>query len=66
MLGLPVVVVKRENALRFSLLRETEKVANVIAVVCHVFIVTIGHGSLKEFWPMVAGCVQRTAGSSFI
>ena len=58
MLGLPVVVVKRENALRFSLLRETEKVANVIAVLCHVFIVAIGH--------LVVGWVLRTAGSSFI
>ena len=29
-----------------------------------VTIVAIGHGLLKKFWPMVIGCVLRTAGSS--
>ena len=33
-------------------------------VVYHVTIVAIGHGFLKKFWPMVIGCVLRTAGSS--
>ena len=38
---------------------------NVI-VVYHVTIVAIGHGLLKKFWPLVLGCVLRTAGSSII
>ena len=29
-------------------------------------IVAIGHGLLKKFWPMVIGCVLRTAGSFII
>ena len=38
-----------------------------VVVVNHVTIVAIGHGLLlKKFWPMVIGCVQRTAGSSII
>ena len=35
-------------------------------VVCHVTIVSIGHGLLKKFWLLVIGCVLRTAGSSII
>ena len=34
-----------------------------VVVVCHVTIVAIGHGL---FWPLVLGCVLRTAGSSII
>ena len=34
-------------------------------VVYHVAIVAIGHGLLKNFWPMVIGCVLRNAGSSY-
>ena len=30
----------------------------------HVINVASGHGGSKEFWPMVIGCVLRTAGSS--
>ena len=37
-----------------------------VVVVYHVTIVAIGHGLLKKFWPMVIGCVLRTAGSSII
>ena len=37
-----------------------------VVVVYHVTIVAIGHGSLKKFWPLVIGCVLRTAGSSII
>jgi len=32
-----------------------------VVVVYHVTIVAIGHGLLKKFWPMVIGCVLRTA-----
>ena len=32
-----------------------------VVVVYHVTIVTIGHGLLKKFWPLVLGCVLRTA-----
>ena len=39
---------------------------SVVFVVYHVTIVAIGHGLLKKFWPMVIGCVLRTAGSSII
>ena len=35
-----------------------------VMVVCHVAVVAIGHGLLQKFWPMVIGCVLRTAGSS--
>ena len=35
-----------------------------VVVVYHVTIVAIGHGLLKKFWPLVLGCVLRTAGSS--
>ena len=38
----------------------------VVVVVYHVTIVAIGHGLLKKFWPLVLGCVLRTAGSSII
>ena len=41
------------------------KIMNVV-VVYHVIIVAIGHGLLKKFWPLVLGCVLRTAGSSII
>ena len=34
-----------------------------VVVVYHVTIVAIGHGLLKNFWPLVIGCVLRTAGS---
>ena len=37
-----------------------------VVVVYHVTIVAIGHGLLKKFWPLVLGCVLRTAGSSII
>ena len=33
-----------------------------VVVVYHVTIVAIGHGLLKKFWPLVLGCVLRTAG----
>ena len=39
---------------------------HVVVVVYHVTIVAIGHGLLKKFWPMVIGCLLRTAGSSII
>ena len=35
----------------------------VVVVVYHVTIVAIRHGLLKKFWPIVIGCVLRTAGS---
>jgi len=38
----------------------------VIVVVYHATIVAIGHGLLKKVWPLVIGCVLRTAGSSII
>ena len=37
-----------------------------VVVVYNVTIVAIGHGLLKKFWPLVVGCVLRTAGSSII
>ena len=37
-----------------------------VDVVYYVTIVAIGHRLLKKFWPMVIGCVLRTAGSSII
>ena len=37
-----------------------------VVVVYHVTILAIGHGLLEKFWPMVIGCVLRTAGSSII
>ena len=37
-----------------------------VVVVYHVTIVAIGHGLLKKFWPLVLGCVLRTAVSSII
>ena len=43
-------------------------VCNVCVVDNHVAILALdnGHGLLKKFWPMVIGCVLRTAGSSLI
>ena len=38
----------------------------VVVVVYHVTIVSIRHGLLKTFWPLVIGCVLRTAGSTKI
>ena len=38
----------------------------VVVVVYHVTIVAIGHGLLKKFWPLLLGCVLRTAGSKII
>ena len=38
----------------------------VVVVVYQVTIVAIEHGLLKKFWPLVLGCVLRTAGSSII
>ena len=35
-----------------------------VVVVHHVTIAAIGHGLWKQFWPLVIGCVLRTAGSS--
>ena len=32
----------------------------------HVTIVASGHGLFKNFWPMILGCILRTAGSSII
>ena len=40
--------------------------AVVIVVVYYVTIVAIGHGLLKKFWPLLLGCVLRTAGSYII
>ena len=37
-----------------------------VVVVYHITIVVTGHGLLKKFWPLVLGCVLRTAGSSII
>ena len=37
-----------------------------VVAVYHVTIVAIGHGLLKKFWPLVIGCVLRTAGTSII
>ena len=36
----------------------------VVVVVYHAIFVTIGHGLLKKSWPMVIGCVLRTAGNA--
>ena len=41
-------------------------IEKLVVVVYHVTIVAIGHGLLKKFWPLVLGCVLRTAGSSII
>ena len=38
----------------------------VDVAVYHVTILAIGHGLLTKFWPMVIGCILRTAGSSII
>ena len=38
----------------------------VVVVVYQVTVVAIGHGLLNKFWPLVIGCVLRTAGSSII
>ena len=48
------------------ILLKLNKKSIVVVVVYHVTIVAIGHGLLKKFWPMVTGCVLRTAGSSLI
>ena len=45
--------------------RRACKQENVV-VVYHVTIVAIGHGLLKDIWPLLIGCVLRTAGSSII
>ena len=37
-----------------------------VVVVYHENVVAIGDGLLKKFWPLVLGCVLRTAGSSII
>ena len=55
-------------------MEDSEVAAEAVAEVCsfhvvvvyHVTIVAIGHGLLKKFWPLVLGCVLRTAGSSII
>ena len=39
---------------------------NNVVVVYHVLIVPMGHKLLKKLWPMVVGCVLRTAGSSLV
>ena len=44
----------------------TDATVSSVVVVYHVTIVAIGHGLLKKFWPLVLGCVLRTAGSSII
>ena len=41
-------------------------IAVYVVVVYHITIVAIGHGLLKKLWPLVLGCVLRTAGSSII
>ena len=41
-------------------------ITQLVVVVYHVTIVAIGHGLLKKFWPLVLGCVLRTAGSSIV
>ena len=48
----------------YGVAQNTPKV--VVVVVYHVTTVAIGHGLLKKFWPLVLGCVLRTAGSSII
>ena len=35
-----------------------------VVAVYHVTVVAIGHGLMKKFWPIVIGCVLRTAGIS--
>ena len=45
---------------------EISRAVYPVVVVYHVTIVAIGHGLLKKFWPLVLGCVLRTAGSSII
>ena len=47
-------------------LRQLASRSIYVVVVYHVTIVAIGHGLLKKFWPLVLGCVLRTAGSSII
>ena len=37
-----------------------------VVAVHHLTIAAIGHGLLNTFWPMLIGCVFRTAGSSVI
>ena len=37
-----------------------------VVVVYHVLIVAIGHGLFKKIWPLVLGCVLRTAGNSIM
>ena len=44
----------------FISIREGDGVVDVHRVT----IVAIGHGLLKKIWPLVIGCVLRTAGSS--
>ena len=39
---------------------------NNVVVVYHVLIVPMGHKLLKKLWPMVIGCILRTAGSSLV
>ena len=39
-----------------------ESIEGNLVVIYHVTIVAIRHGVLKKFWPMVMGCVLRTAG----
>ena len=38
----------------------------IVVVVYYVTIVAIENELLKKFWPLVLGCVLRTAGSSII
>ena len=49
-----------------ALERQVTSEQSCYVVVYHVTIVAIGHGMLKKFWPLVLGCVLRTAGSSII
>ena len=57
-----------ERKYLLELLEEQRELSQVfyVVVVCHVNVVTIGHGLLMKFWPMVIGCVLRTARSSMI
>ena len=45
----------------FKVNKEQGILKRYVVVVYHVTIVAIGHGLLKKFWPLVIGCVLRTA-----
>ena len=49
-----------------NILVDNKKGLPCVVVVFHKTISEIGYGLLKKFWPLVIGCVLRTAGSSII